>query len=168
MVGIYQKNKKGTDKMCKEKGYDLYPKVILSDCTISEIQIKDNKLILIFSSYGFAKKEEDGNYYRTEGAEIIVEDYDRDEILIKEKRLHQLSEELYFESMFDIAFETLLKNVNSGKWKLEIVEEFYATGEGIYICHVREGKGTFWIFIKMRYRNIVYLWNNVRYDWIVN
>lgn len=152
----------------KEKDYDLYPNVILSDCAISEIQIRDNNLKFIFSNYGFIKKDENGNYYRTEGAEIIVEDYDKDELLIKEKRLHQLSEELYFESMFDITFETLLKNVNSGKWKLEIVEEFYATGEGLYICQVREGEGAFWLFLKMRYKKLVYLWNTVRYDWPVN
>ena len=152
----------------KEKGYNLYPDIILSDCVISEIQAKDNELVFTFSNYGFIKKEMDNNYYRTDGAEIIVEDYSREELFIKEKRIHQLSEELYFDSMFDVTLESLLRNVNLGKWKLEIVEEFYATGEGIYICQVREEESRFWVYIKMRYRNLIYLWNEVKHDWPVN
>lgn len=152
----------------REKGYNLYPDIILSDCTISEIQRKHNKLIFTFSNYGFMKKELDNNYYRTEGAEIIIEDYNSEELFIKEKRIHQLSEEMYFDSMVDVTLENLIKNVNSGKWKLEIVEEFYATREGIYICQVREENGRFWLYIKMGYSNLLYLWNNVRHDWPVN
>ena len=152
----------------KEKGYNLYPNIILSDCTITGIQTKDNKLVFTFSNYGFLKKEMDNKYFRTEGAEIIVEDYDREELFIKEKRIHQLSEELYFDSLFDVTLERLIRNVNSGIWKIEIVEEFYATGEGIYICQVREEEGRFWIYLKMKYRNLIYLWNKVRHDWSVN
>ena len=150
------------------RGCNLYPAIILSDCPIAEIQRKDNNLVLTFSNYGFIKKETDNKYYRTEGAQIIVEGYDSEELIAKEKRTHQLSEELYFDSMFDVAFEILLENVNSGKWKLEIVEEFYAVGEAIYICQVREEEGAFWLYIKIRYKNLIYSWNKVRYDWPVN
>ena len=154
--------------MWKEKGYNLYPDIILSDCTVSEIQVKDNGLVLIFSDYGFIKKDMDNKYYRTEGAEIVIEGYNNEELFIKEIRTHQLSEEIFFDSMNDIEFEKLLRNVNSGKWKLEIVEEFYSTGGGVYICQIRDEEDCFWIYIKMRYRNLIYLWNSIRHDWSIN
>lgn len=152
----------------RKKGYNLYPDIILSDCTISGIQIKDNKLVLTFSDYGFIKKDKDNKYYRTEGAEIVVEGYEREELSIKELRTHQLSEEIYFDSIYDIEFEKFQENVNSGKWELEIVEEFYSTGRCLYICQIREDENCFEIYFKIRYRNLIYLWNSIRFDWPFN
>lgn len=107
-----------------------YPDIILSDCVITSIQTKEQEVIVNFSEYGFFKKDiQQNKYYRTDAAQIVIEECDIANIAIREVRTHQLSEELYFDSMYDVAPENFQKNVNMEKWSFEIVEEFYSTGE---------------------------------------
>lgn len=152
----------------KEQGVNLYPDIILSDCTVSEIRINNTEMVLKFSDYGFIKKDRNNKYYRTDGAQVVIEGCDIESVSIKEIRTQQLCEEIYFDSMYDIETKTLFENVNMGKWRLEIVEEFYSTGGGIYIGQIRNEEDVFWFYIKMRYKKLIYLWNNVRYDFPVN
>lgn len=147
------------------QGIDLYPNVILSDCVITKISLNDIGVVVGFSAYGFIKKEDDNKYYRTDGAEIVIEGLDMDNISIKEIRTQQLSEELYFDSMYDISTKDFCEKINSKEWKFEVVEEFYSTGGAMYIGQIRNGNKPFWCYIKIRYTNLRYLWNNVRYDW---
>ena len=151
----------------KKQGYNMYPDIILSDCSILKIQLTEDELAFRFSKYGFCVKDTDHNYYRADGAAIVLEGFDREDFVAQEKRTHPLSGDLFFDSMLDITLDQFLENVNAGKWKVEIVEEFYATGRGLYICQVT-GKERFWLYLKMRYEKIRYMWNQVRREWPVN
>lgn len=153
----------------KEKQHNSYPDIILSDCLIVGIQIKNGKIIVDFSEYGFIKKDSKSNkYFRTDGAQVVIEKCDIDNILIKEIRTNQLSEELYFDSTYDIKTIDFLENINTGKWKFEIVEEYYSTGGGLYIGQIRKKEDTFWCCIKISFKNLIYLWNDIKYEFPVN
>ena len=147
----------------EKKELNKYPDILLSDCEVTAIEAKGNEIIVNFSEYGFfIKDSERNNYYRTNAAQIVIEGCDIENISIKEVRTQQLSEELYFESMYEIEAKDFLVNINTGKWSLEIVEEFYSIGGGLYIIRVRENENSFWCYIKLRFRNLVYLWNDIR------
>lgn len=149
----------------QNKELNKYPEIILSDCSISSIYLETNKIIVDFSKYGFVKKSSsDNKYYCTDGARIIVEECDIDNISIKEIRMQRLNEEEYFETMYDIEPSKFGKNINDGKWKLEIVEEFYATEKAFFVGQIRTKESNFWCQIKIYYKNLVYLWNDLRYD----
>lgn len=149
----------------KEKGINKYPDIILSDCMITNIQGKEGEITVKFSEYGFFKKDSQSNkYFRTDTAQIVINECDVDNIFIKEIRNQKLSEELYFESMYDIEPSIFMENISTGKWKFEIVEEFYSTGGALYIGKIRADENSFWCHVKLRFKNLVYFWNEVRYD----
>lgn len=149
----------------KEKERNKYPDIILSDCVITNIQVEGTEITVEFSEYGFVKKDSQRNkYFRTDTAQIVIEQCDIDNVSIKEIRTQRLSEDVYFDSMYDIEFSIFLENVNTGKWKFEIVEEFYSAGGALYIGQIREGENTFWCHVKLQFKNLVYFWNKVRYD----
>lgn len=149
----------------KEKGVNKYPDIILSDCLITGIQVNGSDVIAKFSEYGFAKRDGIQNkYYRTDAAEIVIKQCDIANVSIKEVRTQHLSEELYFDSMYDVEPEIFLENINTGKWRFEIVEEFYSAGGGLYIGQIGKEEDSFWCHVKLQFKNLVYFWNEVRYD----
>lgn len=142
-----------------------YPDIILSDCVITNIQVKGDEITINFSEYGFFKKDSQKNkYFRTDAAQIVFEQSDIDNICIKEIRTQRLSEDLYFDSMYDIDSPIFMENVNTGKWKFEIVEEFYSTGGALYIGKIRADDNSFWCHVKIQFKNLEYFWNEIRYD----
>lgn len=66
--------------------------------------------------------------------------------------------------MYKVEAKDFLVNINTGKWRLEIVEEFYSSGGGLYIVRIRGNENSFWCYLKLQFRNLVYLWNDIRYD----
>lgn len=153
------------------KNHELnkYPEIILSDCLIVNVQKMEDTVIMQFSEYGFIKKSDmDSKYYRTGSSQIIIEGCDIDEIEIKEVRNCQLQNADYCELIHDIRMEDFMRNVNQSNWKLEIVEEFYSVGGAIYRARVRACEDSFWCYIKFRFKNIIYLWNDIKYDYLVN
>lgn len=140
-----------------------YPDILVSDCSVESIQIDKDTITLTFSEYGFFKRNHEKNrYYRTNGAQIIIEDGDIENLSIKEVRTHRLSEEIYFESMYEIKPKDFLNNINTGKWRMVIVEELYAVNGGFFIARVREKESSFWCHIKLQFKNLIYLWNDCR------
>lgn len=149
----------------KEKGINKYPDIILSDCLITNIKVNESEVIINFSEYGFFKKDDLQNkYFRTDAAQIVMQHCDIANISIKEIRTHHLSEELYFDSMYDVKAKVFLENINTEKWQFEIVEEYYSTGRGMYIGQIIENEKSFWCHVKVQFKNLVYFWNGIRYD----
>lgn len=127
--------------------------------------MKGGDIVVDFSEYGFVKKDSDSDkYYRTDSAQIVVEQCDMDNITIKEIRTQQLSEEMFFDSIYDVEPKVFCENINTGKWKFEVVEEFYSTGRALYIGQIRGNEKNFWCCVKLQFKNLVYLWNEIRYD----
>lgn len=148
-----------------ERKRNKYPEIMLSDCIIKNIEIKGENIVANFDEYGFfIKDSEKGKYYRTDSAQIVIKKCDMENIAIKEIRTQKLSEELFFDSIYDVEFKKCLTNINMGRWKFEIVEEFYSTRRALYIGQVREKDKSFWLCVKIQFEELLYLWNNIRYD----
>lgn len=151
--------------MWKERGINKYPEIILSDCSILNIDVREENIEVNFDEYGFFIKDKKSNkYYRTGLAQIKIKKCDIDNIEIKEIRTQQLSEDLYFNSAYEVKIKDFLDRINTGKWKFEIVEEFYATRSALYIGMIRENGKTFWLYVKLQFEELIYLWNEIRYD----
>ena len=149
----------------KNKKLNAYPDIILSDCAIRDIQVVKNEIMVNFSDDGFFKKDiERKSYFRTDAAQLVMESCYIANISIKEVRTHQLSEEIYFESLCDIEGKEFIEKINSGKWKAIVVEEFYSSGGGLYRVRIRSSETSFWCYIKLQFKNVIYLWNEIRYD----
>lgn len=149
----------------KEREENKYPEIILSDCQIVNVEMKGGDIVVDFSKYGFVKKDCDSNkYYRTNAAQIVIEQCDMDNLAIKEIRTQQLSEEMFFDSIYDVEPKDFCENINTGKWKFEVVEEFYSTKRALYIGQIRGNEKNFWCCVKLQFKNLVYLWNDIRYD----
>lgn len=150
----------------KNRELNRYPDIILSDCKVIDIQVKENKITVNFSEDGFfVKDSERKSYYRTDTAQLVMESCDVANISIKEIRTQRLSEELYYDSMYDVESQDFIENINTGKWRLEIVEEFYSVGGGVYSVRIRCNESPFWCYIKLQFKNLVYMWNDIRYDY---
>lgn len=149
----------------KGKQDKVYPDIILSDCLIVGITVKGEKILIDFSELGFAVKDEkSGSYYHTNGAQIVMEECELDDLSITEIRTQQLSDELYFDSVYNLENKDFLNNINSGKWEFEIVEEYYSVNGGLYLGKVWEKEESFWCCVKIRFKELKYLWNDLNYE----
>lgn len=150
----------------KNQAINKYPDIICTDSVITDIQMDKGNVVVDFSKYGFFIKDDcQKKYYRTDGAQIAIEGCDIDSIIIKEARTHQLSETIYFDSIYDIEVEDFQKNISGGRWKFEIVEEFYSTSGGLYIGQIRENETTFWCYIQIKFEKLIYFWNDLQYEY---
>lgn len=153
----------------KEKALNKYPDIILSDCRISGIEVMGNDVKIDFSKDGFnIKSEKDKIYYHTGVSQIILENCDVENISIKLIKKNKISDESYIDILYDADLKDFYNKINLGNWKFVIVEEFYSTIGGIYIGRIRENKKSFWCFIKINFQNIVYLWNEIKFDYPVD
>lgn len=162
--------------MWKENGINKYPDVVLHDCLITNIEKKGEDIVVDFDrfdssdKYGFWIKDIEKNiYYRTGSSQIVIKEYDIDYISIKEIRTQQLSEEHFFQTVSDIEPKKFIKKINKGKWKFEVVEEFYSINRLLYIGRIHVAKKhqkSFWCCIKLQFKELIYLWNEIRYDCI--
>lgn len=154
--------------MWKESGVNKYPEIVLSDCSITNIEKKGDDIVVDFGENGFAIKDiQKSAYYRTTPSQVVIKGCDIDNIEIKEIRTQQLSEELFFESAYDVESEYFIKKINKGKWKFEVVYEFYSCVGALYIGHVNSKKKkqkSFWCCVMLQFKELLYLWNEIRYD----
>ena len=149
----------------KEQRENAYPNIILADCHVDEIEVNDKDIILKFLEHGFViRDDEDSHYYRTKSAQTIVKECDIDNISIQlvyrkrgvsRKEIHIIK---------DIELQTFLKNIYKKKWSYEIVEEYYSALGGLFIGQIKELKKSMWCYIKMQFKNIVYLWDELNYE----
>lgn len=152
--------------MWKEIHKNQYPSTLLTDSSVTEIQVKGKNISATFSQYGFfVKNRADGKYYRTDGGQLVFNGCDIDAIEIKKIRTQCSAPNLYFETMQDIELGRFMKRINGGIWKFEITEEFYAVGKGFYIGRIHSSTDSFWCSIKVPFKELVYCWNNIVSDW---
>lgn len=146
-----------------------YPNIILSDCIVDGIQIDNQNIIMKFSESGIVIKESSNSkYYRTRAAQIILENCDMDEVLIKFVYKKKGIIKTKADILKDMKLDTFFQNISTAKWHFEIVEEFYSDLGGIYIGKVRKQKVSFWCYIKIYFENIIYFWDEVDYRYDIN
>lgn len=149
----------------KEQRENAYSDIILSDCLVDEIQVDDNDIILKFLKHGFViRDDKDSHYYRTKSAQIIVKECDIDNIsiqLVNRKRGVNRKE---IQIITNIELQTFLNNILTKRWSYEIVEEYYSELGGLFIGQITESKKSMWCYLRMQFKNIVYLWDEVDYE----
>ena len=152
--------------MCKNQGENLYPDVSLHDCSLTKIEVSGTDVKVKFSKYGFMKKHDDGHYYGTSGANIIIKNISKDNLMIKEIRNQKISENIFIETMYDIDGKTVINNVNSGKWRFEIFQELYAENKALYVAEVGEGGSkSVKCAIKILFDSLIYEWDDILHDY---
>ena len=149
----------------KEQRENAYPDIILSDCLVDEIQVDDNDIILKFLEHGFVIRDnEDSHYYRTKSAQVIVKECDIDNISIQLVYRKREVNGKVIHIIKDIELQTFFNNTLSKRWSYEITEEYYSALGGLFIGKIRESKKSMWCYIKMQFKNIVYMWDEVDYE----
>ena len=149
----------------KEQRENAYPDIILSDCLVDEIQVDDNDIILKFLEHGFViRGNEDSHYYRTKSAQVIVKECDIDNISIQLVYRKREVNGKVIHIIKDIELQTFFNNTLSKRWSYEITEEYYSALGGLFIGKIRESKKSMWCYIKMQFKNIVYMWDEVDYE----
>lgn len=141
-----------------------YPDVMLSDCIIDGIQMDNLNVVIRFSKTGIIVKESNNlQYYRTHAAQVILKNCDINNISMKmiQKKGGIINRKT--EILRDICVKKFYNNIANAKWRFEVVEEFYSDVGGIYIGKVRNGKESFWCYIKVYFNDILYLWNEIDY-----
>lgn len=146
----------------KNQRENAYPSIILSDCFVDEIQINNKEVILKFLTCGFIIKE-NSKYYHTKSAQVIFEQCDIENISIQvvhnKKGLFRNKRVLQ-----DVDTAVFIENIVNGKWKYEIVEEYYSALGGLFVGRIRTAKATMWCGVKMQFQSIKYLWDEVDYE----
>lgn len=146
----------------KNQRENAYPSIILSDCIVDEIQINNKKVILKFLTCGFVIKV-NSQYYHTKSAQVIFEQCDIDNISIQvvhnKKGLFGNKRVLQ-----DVDTAAFIENILNGKWKYEIVEEYYSALGGLFVGQITEAKEKMRSCVKIQFKSMVYLWDEVDYD----
>lgn len=143
-----------------------YPDIILHDCFVDEIQPINDNLVLTFSKYGFFKIiKEKNNYFRTKGGEIVVQGCLVEECSTSIVKTYQQTEQGFADLVFDIEVSDFIQKVNTKEWKLEIVEEFYASNACLFKGMIHSKQENMWCYIKLFYKSLEYQWNEVCFDW---
>lgn len=149
----------------KEQRENAYPNIILSDCLVDEIQVDDNDIILKFLKHGFVISDDgDSRYYRTKSAQIIVKECDIDNISIQLVYRKREVNGKVIHIIKDMELQKFLNNILTKRWSYEITEEYYSALGGLFIGKIRESKKSMWCYIKMQFKNIVYMWDEVDYE----
>ena len=105
---------------------NAFPSVILHDCSIRRVFTRERDLVVDLDDFGFfVKVPEQDNYFRTGPARLIFTCCDPDDLEIKEVRTHHLTEDQFFDSMYDVSPQEVARRVNEGSVHLTFLEEYY-------------------------------------------
>lgn len=150
----------------KYRKTNAFPGVILHDCVMDEITVADENISVKFSTSGvYVWVEAQNNYYRTGPAMIEILGCDTDSIDIQEIRTNQISQKIFYRSMYEVKPSAFVRQVNSGKIRATVLEEYYAVHSAYLILRIQErDKKGYFAHIKMQYDLLQYSWDTVRPD----
>lgn len=150
----------------KYRKTNAFPGVILHDCVVDEITVAEENLSVKFSTSGvYVWVEAQNNYYRTGPAMIQILGCDTDNISIQEIRTNQISQKIFYRSMYEVKPSVFVRQVNSGKIRATVLEEYYAVHSAYLILRIQErDKKGYFAHIKMQYDSLQYSWDTVRPD----
>lgn len=147
----------------KYRKTNAFPGVILHDCVVDEITAVDENISVKFSASGvYVWVEAQNNYYRTGPAMIEILGCDTDNISIQEIRTNQISQKIFYRSMYEVKPSVFVRNVNAGKIRVTVLEEYYAVHSAYLILRIQErDKKGYFAHIKMQYNLLQYSWDTV-------
>lgn len=146
----------------KNQRENAYPSIILSDCFVDEIQITNKELILKFLTCGFIIQE-NSRYYHTKSAQVIFEQCDIENISIQvvHNKKGLFGNKRVIQNVDTVVF---IENIVNGKWKYEIVEEYYLALGGLLVGRIRTAISAMCCCVEMQFESMRYLWDEVDYD----
>lgn len=152
----------------KNQKENAYSNIFLSDCTFDEIYLNDNNIIIKFRKHGFiVKEDENSQYYHTKASEIIMKECDINnimiQIIINKKRIGGK----IIRIIQDIEICIFWENIAKKKWKYEIVEEYYSEMGGWFVGQIKSRKKSMWCYIQIQFKGMIYFWNEIDYDALV-
>ncbi|SFL30460.1 hypothetical protein SAMN05216390_1184 [Lachnospiraceae bacterium KH1T2] len=132
-------------KLCE----DLYPKVLVSDCTIDNISISDNIVQFSFNSRGiWVKKKENEEYCRVHDAFLKLYNCDIENVDIFYESVKEISGEIVIIKKYCDLEDVILK-VNNGKWRLTIIQEYWCDIGELFICSIRDKEKSHTCYIRI-------------------
>lgn len=145
---------------------NAFPSVILHDCSIRRVYTRKGDLVVELDDFGFfVLVPERDNYFRTGKtgpARLVFTDCDPDDLDIKEVRTHNLTEDQFFDSMYDLCPQDIGRRVNDGTVQLTFLEEYYAGRSAFFVLYVQdEDESRYCLQVKVSYRTIRYEWDGV-------
>lgn len=148
-----------------------YPSILLSDCKIDRIKLKNRDIYIYFNETGFIIRDDsDNNTYHSSPSQLIIRGANLDDITVKTERNINIMPLFSLKYIRSISLNELINKVNSKVWLVEIVEEFYSCMGAYYIVFIRSkskkrGKTKkYWGYINIRYDDLIYMWDNTLYN----
>ncbi len=148
-----------------------YPSILLSDCKIDCIELKKKDIYIYFNETGFIIRNDlDNNTYHSSPSQLIIKKANLDDITIKVERSINIMSLFSLKYIRDINLNELINKINSKVWFVEFVEEFYSCMGAYYIVFIhsnnKKKKGKkYWGYINIRYVELIYMWDNILYNW---
>lgn len=146
---------------------NAFPEIILSDCCVKKICLGDDTISFDLSDEGFLI-ERNQIYYHTGAAQVTFDGFNVEESIVKIIMNYKMLRRKNIEIIHEIELENLMININSGKWKFTIVEEFYSPLGGFLIGRLYYKQKKMWCYLNLRFHNIRYFWNEINYNmWVM-
>lgn len=143
-----------------QKELNKYPDIILTDCDITELEIKKDKIIIEFLNDSFFLKDgNSGKYFRTNKACIIIHGCNKDSIEIVATKWKKRDPG----KCYNIPPEKFYHKLRSKKWKCIVLEEYFCSGAGMFVVWIKTKKESFRCYISFKFSKIEYLWDKINY-----
>jgi len=146
---------------------NLHNAISLHDCYVTKI-IADKDLMFEFSD-GFwivetNKQNPYGQTLRTDKSQIYFTEFDIDNIYIFKK--FSILRRIIRTSRIEVSLEKLISNINSGKWQLEIIDEFHKGSNVLFntSLYLENRSKHMECQIIIEYKKMNYFWNNICED----
>ena len=142
--------------------------IILSDCIVDGIEVNGHNILLKMNRTGIIIKEEKtSKYFRTKHAQVTFEECDIDNISIQLTNIICYLGKYEVAIIHNIKYDDFVQNISMGKWRFEIVEEFYSHLGGKFTGKLRMKKKSYWCNLNLCFENIAYFWNEIDYRYEV-
>ena len=137
---------------------NLYPRISLSDCTLSTIVIS-NKAISFGFDEGFLVSESNSVlFHQASSAEITIFGETVNEMEVYKEPYRQ--KKYPDKSLLYVPLNVFQESINSKEMICSFVEEYYSINGVIYKLFFKEKSAKGWIYLSIDLDNIVYNWND--------
>lgn len=157
--------------MWKYSSKNDYPNIILHDCHVTKISVENKDIILEFDDYGFWMIENNkhnpfGKTLRTDKSEIRFVNCQLDSISIYIFKVFHLFRKPVLTNRIEIPLENLMYQINSGKWRFEFIDEYYACNEALFNGWIRFDKKPYHMECQLQllFEDMKYSWNRICED----
>lgn len=150
-----------------------YPDIILHNCLVTKMENNNGDLNIEFKD-GFwivGKSQYSGleETVATDLSKISFVDCDFEDIKISLFLEYGLFHKTFIIRRKFISLEKLILKINSGEWKLEIIDEYYGYRSTLFNCAVHSRKKPYYLDCQIEigyYNDLIYKWNSLRKDMI--